>query len=772
LLADGPTEHMHNHVETTYRNNAPISNGTTYQISFRAKWLNGCSKLNTRLYFNRVAKTTLLEVPSRFGTPGAPNSVSQPNIGPAFAEFIHRPAVPKAADSVQVSVRVSDPDGVKSCKLWSGVNGVGWSSNLMTGNQGLFTGTLPPKPLGTVVQFYVEAEDNRGAVSFYPANGAGSRALYRVFDNQRLSTRTHNLRLIMLPSEAASMHASTNVMSNGRNLCTLIYDEHEIFYNCGIHLQASERGRDEVGRVGFTISFPADHLFRGVQDSITLDRSGGWSGHGGKQDEIVMRHIINQAGDLPDMYNDLASLIAPNSTYSGTAMLLMAKYGPNYLDGTTLPKDGSQFKIELIYSPTTSVNNDPQQPKLPQPDDVTGQDFHNMGNDPESYRWFFLAENKAWRSDYSQLIELAQTFSLSGTLLQAQTSQLMDMDEWTRVFAVKALSGDVDTYGFGYPHNQLFYLSPGHKALTFPWDMDFSWSRNPTDSINTGSNIGNIINSIPAYRRLYLGHISDILDRSYNTGYMARWTAHYGALAQQDYSGILTYIGQRAASARSQLPAPALFRITSNGGQNFTTNSPSILLAGTAPYTMKRLELRGAVSSGFTWTSESNWTTRLALTNGPNTIEVLGFDFHDQPISTNSLVIEYNVPIVDSDGDRMPNDWELLYGLNPFVQDAAGDLDSDGFSNLSEYLAGTNPADSGDQLRLGVAVASANQINLQFTAKPDHAYRLQYRTSLSLPWQNLLTVTAQSAEREISQSQTINALAPAVFYRLILSPIP
>lgn len=55
----------------------------------------------------------------------------------------------------------------------------------------------------------------------------------------------------------------------------------------------------------------------------------------------------------------------------------------------------------------------------------------------------------------------------------------------------------------------------------------------------------------------------------------------------------------------------------------------------------------------------------------------------------NSIGTNPNNP--DTDGDGMPDGWEVDNGFNPKINDANGDADSDGLTNLEEYQHGTNP---------------------------------------------------------------------------------
>lgn len=60
--------------------------------------------------------------------------------------------------------------------------------------------------------------------------------------------------------------------------------------------------------------------------------------------------------------------------------------------------------------------------------------------------------------------------------------------------------------------------------------------------------------------------------------------------------------------------------------------------------------------------------------------------------------IGWTIPVVapdggtaDSDGDGMPDSWEMQYGFDPFVDDASGDADGDGLTNGEEFALGTDP---------------------------------------------------------------------------------
>jgi hypothetical protein len=720
LVATGPTDHIHNHLETTLANGRAVTDGKTYEISFRAKWLTGNNRLNTRLYFNRVAKTTALTMPTLHGTPGRRNSTFAANIGPTFDTLQHRPIVPQPNQPVLVSLSISDPQDVQAVTLRWSADGGNWRSAAMLPNPDSarasytnYSAALAGFAAGTLVQFYIEATDGLGATSVFPRGGTNSRACFKVAEGKGLMTQLHRVSLLLSPADVDLLHAPTNVMSNDRIGLTVVYDESEVFYDVGLHLQSSERGRNDSSRVGFTVGFNPDQLFRGVQKGITLDRSGGYSGQGGRHDEILLWHAVNHAGGLFGLECDLVQLFAPRDSEDGTAMVRLAAFDNDYFGGQFENGDeGSRYLLELIYYPTTTTTGDSQSPKLPSPDEVINVDFQDWGSDQELYRWPFLQENQADLDDYSKVIALNKALSLSGTALDSQTKNLMDVDEWLRTLAFKAFTGDGDTYSAGLNHNWKFYFRPADgRALGLLWDMDLSFNQPITTAFpGTGSASTYRLIMLPDNYRRYYNHLLELMTTTVNSTHLGPWAARYAGLLGQNWSGVVSYLQRRADFIRSSMPLSTPFAITSNGGSNFAVTNDHVLLVGTAPLTVKQIEING-VSYSLTWTSLTHWKLTALLPGLANLLVAQGVDNFGNRLTnaTDSIIVTnrgvlppgpvvINEWLADNSGpggfmdviDNLFQDWIELYNPNDVPVNLSGFSLTDTTSEPAKWQIPTN----------------------------------------------------------------------------------
>ncbi len=633
VVATGPQEHMNNHIETTLANGQTVVNGLLYEISYRAKWVSGNSLLNTRFWFNRVARTMELAAPQNNGTPGARNSRYEANVGPTFAQFQHQPVVPAANAPVTVSVQAQDAQGVTNCQVfWSAAGGAFSSAPMTLQPGGFFVGTIPGFVASTVVQFYVRAVDGQGAVATFPARGANGGALYKVNDGQANVALVHNFRIITSPANAALLHADTNLMSNDNLPCTLIYDERIAYYDVGLRLKGSMYARPNSSRVGFHLAFQPDELFRGVHPAMGMDRRPG--DNSPVNEEIVVRHVAHAAGGVPAMYLDPVRVLSPRGTENGPALIT-----PSYEDefiATAFENggDGTLFEMDGTYY-ATSANAAGY--KLPGGSSGTQyRDFADWGNNKEVYRYHYIRKNHHNQDNYSPLITLAKAFTLSGTALETQTRQLMDMDEWLRAYAVLTLCGVNDTYSFWLQHNMMFYFRPGdNKAVYLMWDSDFSFARPATDVIVGDQNLGKIVN-LPSNLRVLYAQMLDIMDTTYNTTYMAYWLAHYGPLSGTSYNR-LTYIQQRTDYVKSVIAGAGGNAAFSVSATNLTvTGSNLVTLSGIAPVRVKTITING-VAWPVTWSTLTGWTVRIPANAATNTLQIEGRDVNGNLVTNTSV---------------------------------------------------------------------------------------------------------------------------------------
>ncbi len=648
LDARGATDTRHNHLETTFINNTAISSGQTYEVSYRARWLAGSNQVNTRCYYQRLARTTQIDRPENCGTPGAANSRVETNIGPTFRNLRHDPPVPAANEAIAITAEVSDPDGLADFVLKVRTDeGPVENHNFLVGQDGRGSGVIPGKPVGSVIQFWIEALDVLGATSMAPTGGADSRALIQVADGQGTNLDIHEMRIVMLDSERDFMLTDLNLMSNERIGGTVIYNQREIFYDVGVRLRGSGAGRARDGPAfrGFNIAYNADQLFRGVQSSTSIDRSAR-TPVPRQQHEIYVKHMFNHAG-IPCMYDELVYLIGPSSTYTGTSQMLMAGYGGMFTE-TQFPDggDGSVFNLDITYDPVSSIGGT-EGPKPPVPFQHIGSDFENRGDSEEDYRTWLEVRTGRRRDDYSGLIRFCKAMDLSGAAFESAIAEVMDIDEWLRYMGMTLLCGIGDSYvSGGLPHNIRVYVpEDGNGVAALPWDMDFVFSSGATSSMEPGGGVNlQKVFSIPKYNRLYWGHVHDMVTNTFNTSYMNTWLAHYGGVLNQNFTSQAGYISARGNHALSRLPGNVPFSIVTNGGNDFSVDGTVATLLGKGWINVREFRLAGSDEPlAVEWLDDDTWQLTLPVLPGPNPIALEVFDFQGELIETANLTITSTV---------------------------------------------------------------------------------------------------------------------------------
>jgi hypothetical protein len=135
-------------------------------------------------------------------------------------------------------------------------------------------------------------------------------------------------------------------------------------------------------------------------------------------------------------------------------------------------------------------------------------------------------------------------------------------------------------------------------------------------------------------------------------------------------------------------------------------------------------------------------------------------------LSSNAVI----TVLADTDGDGMPDEWELFYNFDPAdPADAAQDRDNDGVSNEEEYRAGTDPVDMETILDIALVTVEGSPA-VAFVARSAKTYTVLRRDSVDHgAWISVADVPATAQQRAVIVRDP-TPLTPGQgqgFYRLV-----
>lgn len=89
--------------------------------------------------------------------------------------------------------------------------------------------------------------------------------------------------------------------------------------------------------------------------------------------------------------------------------------------------------------------------------------------------------------------------------------------------------------------------------------------------------------------------------------------------------------------------------------------------------------------------------------------------------------------VADTDADGLPDWWEQLYFANPTAAVSGQDSDGDGFTNLQEFSAATDPTTAASALRITNVQRIAADVQVSFTSVNTKLYSVQRKDDLTDP---------------------------------------
>ncbi len=86
--------------------------------------------------------------------------------------------------------------------------------------------------------------------------------------------------------------------------------------------------------------------------------------------------------------------------------------------------------------------------------------------------------------------------------------------------------------------------------------------------------------------------------------------------------------------------------------------------------------------------------------------------------------------LADTDGDGLPDAWEIAMFGDLTTSDGTGDQDNDGMTDYEEWLAGMDPTNDESSLSHGEFTATTNSVTIAWASASNRTYKIDHTTNL------------------------------------------
>lgn len=658
----------------------PGGNGT---LRAKVRWLRGHPEFLIRLRGNYLEATGRLNIPENLGTPAAPNSQAVRNLGPAIHVVHHAPVLPAANQSVVITARVADPDGVGAVTLnyrvdpaldavTIGMRDDGVDPDARAGD-GVFSATLPGQAGGRLVAFQIRAEDHAGAdrggvaVGSFPAE-AGGEALIR-FGESVPAGSLGTYRLWMTQA-TFSRWSNRSKLDNAPLPVTFVYNAERVIHGVGALYAGSPHispgySTPSGNLCGYVLHFPDDEPLLGATE-VVLD----WPGRDNTAQQEPMAYWIARELGIPFNHRRFVRLHVNGTTETTRGSIyedaqqvnsdLVASWAP---DAT----GGDLFKIEQWFEFAESAS--PYSVGAPRLENYTTT---GGAKKAARYRWSWMPRavgDEGSPNDFRRLYTLVDAAnSTDPEVYWRQLSALVDLEEWMRIFATENIVVNFDAWGYDIGKNMYAYKPPRGLWQLYMWDIDWvmlpsaQLGFSPTSPLmyrgapaagdaNRDPVVGRMYQH-PGMQRAYWRAIQDAVNGPLVAERLsARMDATYSALRANGVTrsagaslagpaAVKTWLSERRAYLVQQLSGvAATFTVVTPPATVTATNL--LVLRGTAPIEVKDLRVNGRVMP-VTWTTVTQWQGRWVLEAGANALVIEGVDRRGTPVAGASQAVTVN----------------------------------------------------------------------------------------------------------------------------------